>query len=136
MRKFPSGDGNLRIADRDYKIPNSNHTIEKGILTLVPVFAIHRDPNIYPNPEVFDPERFSEENIAKRHPFTFLPFGEGPRICIGLRFGLMQTKLGLISLLKRFHVEHCDKTPKVEKISAKSQLISLEGGVWLKLKKI
>lgn len=133
MRKFPAADGNLRIADRDYKIPNTNYVIEKGMLALIPVYAIHHDPNIYPNPDVFDPERFSEENQTKRHPFTFLPFGEGPRICIGMRFGLMQTRLGLISLLKNFRVEHCDKTPKTVKFSPTSQLISLEGGVWLKL---
>lgn len=133
MRKFPAADGNLRIADREYNIPNTKFTIEKGMLALIPVYAIHHDPNIYSSPDIFDPERFSEENIAKRHPFTFLPFGEGPRICIGMRFGLMQTRFGLISLLKNFRVEHCDKTPKTVKFSPTSQLIALEGGVWLKL---
>ena len=49
----------------------------------IPAFAIHRDPKIYPDPEVFDPERFNEENINSRHSSLFLPFGDGPRNCIG-----------------------------------------------------
>lgn len=57
--------------------------IPKGTSVAIPVFGLHRDSNIYPNPEKFDPERFSEENIKTRHPYVYLPFGEGPRICIG-----------------------------------------------------
>lgn len=53
--------------------------IPKGSTLTIPVFAIHNDPHIYPNPEKFDPERFSEENKAKRHPMAHLPFGDGPR---------------------------------------------------------
>jgi cytochrome P450 family 6 len=59
--------------------------VEKGILTIVPTLGLHHDPKYYPDPERFDPERFSEEEKAKRHPYVYLPFGEGPRICIGKR---------------------------------------------------
>jgi cytochrome P450 family 6 len=57
--------------------------LEKGILTVIPVLALHHDPKYYPDPERFDPERFSEEEKAKRHHYVYLPFGEGPRMCIG-----------------------------------------------------
>lgn len=50
---------------------------------IIPVHAIQRDPEIYPDPDKFDPDRFLENNVKDRHPMTFMGFGAGPRICIG-----------------------------------------------------
>lgn len=61
-------------------------TIEKGTAVVIPTYGLQTDPQYYPDPEKFDPERFSKEEIAKRHPYTYLPFGEGPRNCIGKYF--------------------------------------------------
>ena len=58
--------------------------IGKGINVIIPVYAIHHDPRYYPEPNRFDPERFSEENKKTRPEGTYLPFGDGPRICIGM----------------------------------------------------
>jgi cytochrome P450 family 6 len=69
-------------------VPNTKITLEKGSSVIVPIYAIHHDPEIYPNPDKFDPNRFSPEQVQNRHPFAWLPFGEGPRICIGMRFKL------------------------------------------------
>lgn len=74
----------FRTCTKEYKLPNTNIIIEKDIPVMIPIFAIHNDPEYYPNPERFYPERFSPENKTSRHHFSFLPFGEGPRICIGI----------------------------------------------------
>jgi Cytochrome P450 len=52
-------------------------------MVLVPVYALHHDPDYFPDPEKFDPERFSDENKGNIKNFTYLPFGSGPRNCIG-----------------------------------------------------
>lgn len=77
------GDLERKCAE-DYYIPEMDVTLEKGTQLVVSVTGIHRDPDIYPEPEKFDPERFSPEEMTKREACAFLPFGEGPRNCIGL----------------------------------------------------
>ncbi|XP_063217343.1 cytochrome P450 6j1-like isoform X2 [Bacillus rossius redtenbacheri] len=66
----------------DYTIEGTDITLKKGTVVIVPSHGIHYDPDIYPDPEKFDPERFSDENKGKRSNFAHLPFGEGPRKCI------------------------------------------------------
>ena len=83
MRKYPVVTTILRKSTKEYKVPYSNLTLKKGSKVDIPVFAIHHDPEIYPNPEEFDPDRFNEENKAKFISGTFLSFGCGPRTCIG-----------------------------------------------------
>ena len=64
-------------------IPGTDITIEKGTTVYVPLLGLHMDPDVYPDPDHYDPERFNEENRKTRHPFMHLPFGEGPKYCIG-----------------------------------------------------
>jgi cytochrome P450 family 6 len=75
LRLYPAIYNIYRIPLRDYKIPKSDLIIPKGAFTGIPNYAIHHDPDYYPEPEKFDPERFSEENKSKRHRMAFLPFG-------------------------------------------------------------
>lgn len=126
----------VRIASRDYKIPNSNLIIPEGTFTGIPTSAIHNDPDYYPEPQIFDPERFNEENKVNRHPMAFLPFGDGPRNCIGLRFGLMQTKIAIISVLLKYKVVPSDKTLIPMKFDPKNPIQSPIGGNWLKIVKL
>jgi cytochrome P450 family 6 len=65
------------------KLRGTDVTVEKGVQVLLPILALHHDPKYYPDPERFDPERFSEEEKKKRPQFSYIPFGEGPRLCIG-----------------------------------------------------
>lgn len=83
LRKYPVVPFLNRELINDYTFENSKITIPKGLKIWIPVYGIHHDPDIYPNPEKFDPERFSEDKIKKRHPMHYLPFGHGPRNCIG-----------------------------------------------------
>jgi cytochrome P450 family 6 len=69
-----------RQVTKDYKVPNSNIVLKNGTMMIIPIYAFHHDPEYFPNPEVFDPDRFSPEEIVRRTslPFTpFIPFGEG-----------------------------------------------------------
>lgn len=63
--------------------------VEPGIPVIIPSSAIHFDPKYYPNPDKFDPERFNDENKRNIHPSTHLPFGMGPRICVGMSLSLV-----------------------------------------------
>ena len=80
-------------------------TIPAGAGVSVPIREIHRDPTHYPDPELFDPERFNEENKAKRHPLAFMPFGWGPRLCIGMRLAYLELKTALVQVLRKVEVE-------------------------------
>lgn len=102
LRKYPPVPLLTRKCTKTYKVPNSDLVIEKGKHVLIPIYSYHNDPEYFPEPEKFDPERFSKANKDKIRPFSYIPFGEGPRNCIGLRFGNMQAKVGLVILLKNF----------------------------------
>ncbi|XP_033219776.1 probable cytochrome P450 6d4 isoform X2 [Belonocnema kinseyi] len=82
LRKYPSVAILNRTCTEEFKIPNTNIKVEKGTAVIIPVLGIHMDPKYYTDPEKFDPERFNRENTANRKPYTYLPFGDGPRICI------------------------------------------------------
>ncbi|XP_073499214.1 cytochrome P450 3A29-like isoform X2 [Phyllobates terribilis] len=86
-------------------------TIPKDMVTVIPVFVLHRDPEFWPDPEEFRPERFSKENRETQDPYTFLPFGAGPRNCIGMRFAMISMKSVISLLLQNFSFRTCKDTP-------------------------
>ncbi|XP_064194247.1 cytochrome P450 3A40-like [Anguilla rostrata] len=85
-------------------------TIPKDTLVTIPVFALHRDPELWPEPECFNPERFSKENKDSMDPYAFLPFGAGPRNCIGMRFAVALMKLAIVQVLQNFSFVTCKET--------------------------
>ncbi|XP_063957972.1 cytochrome P450 3A9-like [Lytechinus pictus] len=95
-------------------------TIPKGVQVIFPSFAIHRDPAIWPEPDKFNPDRFTKENREGRHPLAWLPFGFGPRNCIGMRFALMEMKMAIIRLLQKYRFETCPETPVPPKFAKMS----------------
>ncbi|XP_021702544.1 probable cytochrome P450 6a14 [Aedes aegypti] len=136
LRKYPPGANLVRCATKDYQVRNSSVVFKKGMSVMVPIYAIHHDAEYYPDPERYDPERFGVEELAKRPPFTFMPFGEGPRICIAARFGMMESKIGLAALLMNFKFSKCSKSIVPLVISNKHVVLTPAGGLWLKVEKL
>ena len=88
------------MAERDTKIKDLE--VPKGMIVAVPVYAIHHDPNIWPEPEKFNPYRFTPEEKAKHGPYDWMPFGAGPRNCIAMRFALLEVKVAAAYLLQKY----------------------------------
>lgn len=86
MRLYPVLPMLTRISRADYTIPGTDIVLDKGTFVVVPSYGIHRDPEFYPEPLKFDPERFSIENRGKIPSTAHLAFGDGPRICVGEYF--------------------------------------------------
>ncbi|KAK9754463.1 Cytochrome P450 [Popillia japonica] len=127
LRKYPVFPAIGRTCTKDYKIPNSAVVIEKGVTVIISLSGMHHDPKYFPDPEVFDPERFTTENVRRRPPYTFLPFGEGQRSCIGQRLGLLLVKLGLAYVIRSFEVDVCDETVVPLQFSPKKINLCVEG---------
>ncbi|KRT84488.1 cytochrome P450 [Oryctes borbonicus] len=136
LRKYPPVGLLNRVCSIDYNVPNTDVTIKAGTKVFISSLGIHRDPKYYPDPEKFDPERFSDENKAKRPPCTFLPFGDGPRTCIGLRFGLMQTKTGLSMLLNNYRIFPSKGEQYNIEFNPKSFILTKKGNVMLRAEKL
>ncbi|GJQ79832.1 Cyp6a9, partial [Trypoxylus dichotomus] len=136
LRKYPPLPTLNRVCSSDYTIPNTNVTLRKGTKVFVSSLGMHRDEEYYPNPTKFDPERFSEENKTSRPAFSFLPFGEGPRICIGLRFGLMQVKTGLSMILNNYRITPEESDDYHICFDPKTFILSKKGAVKLRTEKL
>ncbi|XP_039765335.1 cytochrome P450 6B5-like [Pararge aegeria] len=102
MRKYPPIGLMQRMCMKDTVLPSGNLKIEKDMIVIVPIYGIHRDDKYFNKPDVFDPERFSTENISKINKLSYIPFGEGNRICIGARFAHLQIKTVLAWLLRKY----------------------------------
>ncbi|XP_043945432.1 cytochrome P450 3A30-like [Protopterus annectens] len=108
QRLFPVAGRVERVCKKTVEI--NGVTIVKDMVVMVPLYALHRDPEHWPEPEEFRPERFSKENKESRDPYAYMPFGAGPRNCIGMRFALLTMKLALVTLLQDFSLVPCHET--------------------------
>ncbi|XP_035733370.1 cytochrome P450 6a2-like [Vespa mandarinia] len=113
-----------------------NCKIESGTKIIIPIKSLQRDPKYWINPEAFDPDRWNEQRKSEINKYCFLPFGEGPRICVGLRMGLLQVKASLATLLMKYRIERNPRTSYPVKIGLLGVLSTPIDGLWVYLKRL
>ncbi|GBM41327.1 Cytochrome P450 4c3 [Araneus ventricosus] len=113
-RLYPAAPWFGRKTPEDTHTNISGHIIPKGTSCVVLTYFLHRDEEVFPDPEKFDPERFSRENCLKIPEYAYVPFSAGPRNCIGQRFAMMEIKIIISSILRKFSIESLDTREKVQ----------------------
>ncbi|KAL1123657.1 hypothetical protein AAG570_002733 [Ranatra chinensis] len=112
LRLYPSVPYISRALIHDLNLPG-DVLIPKGANVIILPYILHRNKRFYPDPEVFDPERFNEDQCLNRHPFAYIPFSAGPRNCIGQKFAMMALKIILSTIIRK---------AKIESITTKEEL--------------
>lgn len=120
MRLFPVGPLIVRSVSDDLKM--GDYTLPKGCSVVLAIIKLHRRADIWKNPLEFNPDRFLPEEIAKRHPYAFIPFSAGPRNCIGLTYAMMGMKVLIATILRRYILKK-DFYVKIEDIKFKADVI-------------
>ncbi|RNA29752.1 cytochrome P450 4V2 [Brachionus plicatilis] len=114
LRLFPSVPYFGRTLSEDCEV--GGYKVLKGETAVILAYMIHRDVNYYPDPEKFDPERFLPENTKNRNPYAYIPFSAGRRNCVGQRFALMEEKVLLANILKRFEIKSLKTIDELEPV--------------------
>jgi len=103
MQLFPPVPLHFRQIIKEIDIGHG-HIIPAGANIFISAYNTHRDPRHFPDPETFDPERFSSQNSAGRHSYAYIPFGMGRRMCVGHLYATMEAKTILSTVLRRYRV--------------------------------
>ncbi|KAI9323171.1 cytochrome P450 [Dichotomocladium elegans] len=111
LRKYPPVRSLGKFCKKDCVVPGG-YLVKAGTISQINVFAMHRNPDVYPDPERFDPDRFTPEEEQKRSRFAWLPFSNGPRACIGMAFALQEAKVVLSMFLHRY--KFCYDGPDIQ----------------------
>ncbi|KAH8324102.1 hypothetical protein KR067_011849, partial [Drosophila pandora] len=126
-----------RVCSKDYTLTDEDGTklfdFKVGDRISIPIAGLHGDDRYFPEPRKYDPERFSEERKGDMVPFTYLPFGAGPRSCIASRFAQMQVKGMLYHLLLNYKIEESPRTIKDMWESARSFRLTPASGFYMQL---
>lgn len=106
LRLCPPAPAVSRMVMKDFDV--DGYRVEAGTMLMVGIYAMHRDPGLWDRPLVFDPDRFSAENSRGRDRWQFLPFGGGPRSCIGDHFAMLEATLGLATIIRNTEIQSLD----------------------------
>ena len=132
MRMSPVAVAIERTCTKDYVTSTGIH-IRKGHRVQIPTAGVQLDPAYWENPEKFDPERFNKENKKRNNPYAFMPFGVGPRNCIGMRFAILEVKVALFHVLKEFEILPSEKTPIPVQYDKTKLMTTITNGNFLRL---
>lgn len=130
LRLYPPGFRFARDIDNDCVV--NGQFLPKGATLEIPAGFLHHDPEYWPEPEKFIPERFTPEAKASRHPFVYLPFGAGPRNCVGMRLAQLEIRMALVRLFQRFSIVACSET-KVPLELKSSSTLGPKNGIFVKI---
>ncbi|XP_030069772.1 thromboxane-A synthase isoform X1 [Microcaecilia unicolor] len=130
LRMYPPAFRFAREASKDCEV--SGQRIPAGAVIEIPVGYIHYNPKHWPEPEKFIPERFTAEAKQKRSPFAYLPFGAGPRSCIGMRLALLELKITLVRVLQKYKFETCSQT-QIPLLLKSHSTLGPKDGVYIKV---
>jgi cytochrome P450 family 6/cytochrome P450 family 28 len=120
-------------------VKGKKYQMKVGDSVMIPIYSIQRDPEFYPEPEKFIPERFNAEHggvKAFKDKGVLLPFGDGPRICLGQRFALMQSKAAIAEIVRKFEISVNEKTPNPLVLDPKEFINVKIGKIWLDFKSL
>jgi cytochrome P450 len=107
LRLCPPGAATARMATQDVEV--DGYRIQAGTILLVGIYALQRDPSLWEDPLEFDPDRFTPERSAGRSRWQYLPFGAGPRSCIGDHFAMLEATLALATIIRRTEIHSTDE---------------------------
>lgn len=142
MRIIPAQLIAKKLCTEPIVLTNKNGTkvqLKRNDLIQIPLYCFHHDEKYFPNPNEFIPDRFSPENGGTkkyRDMGVFLPFGDGPRICLGMKFALTQTKAAIAEIVKNFNIKLNPRTRKDNLLHPTFFMGAVDGGIWLDFEEI
>uniref|UniRef100_A0A1Y1JWW3 Cytochrome P450 n=1 Tax=Photinus pyralis TaxID=7054 RepID=A0A1Y1JWW3_PHOPY len=136
LRMHPADMFIAKLCTEEFEFPSPtgsgpNIKIEPKTPVIIPIHSLHYDPQYYPDPEKFDPDRFTKENKEKIVKGTYLPFSDGPRICLGQKFALGQIRAAIAHIVTNFEIRVNSRTIQPLQIDPTSSLVAAKGGIWL-----
>nr|ACE75343.1 cytochrome P450 [Glyptapanteles indiensis] len=136
LRLYPIAGFLSRVCTKSFELPptlpgSKPLIVNPGTDLWIPLWSIHRDPQHFPNPDKFDPERFMGEAKDTINHSAYLPFGVGPRMCMGNRFALMEIKVLFFHLLAKCNITLSKKMILPMRLSKKNFMLTADGGFWL-----
>lgn len=104
LRMYPPVPIIAREIKEDITLPSCGKMVPAGATVIIATFKLHRRADVYPNPDVFNPDNFLPEKSANRHYYSFVPFSAGPRSCVGRKYAMLKLKIILSTILRNFRV--------------------------------